>query len=192
MKELLLIGGGGHCKSVIDVIEEEGVFTIAGIIDKPSLVGQTVLEYPVIGSDEDLKRLVKSFSYALITVGQIESPDLRSELFKMVKNTGFILPSIISPKSYVSKYSEIGAGTVIMHHALVNSNARVGENCIVNTKTLVEHDALIGNDCHLSTGVVVNGGAVVGRGSFIGSNSVTRENVKIPENSFIKAGSVVR
>ena len=77
MKKIILIGGGGHCKSVIDVIEQERKFKIAGIIDKPSLIGTKILRYSVIGSDKDLKNLGKKYSYALITVGQINSAILR-------------------------------------------------------------------------------------------------------------------
>jgi sugar O-acyltransferase (sialic acid O-acetyltransferase NeuD family) len=192
MKELLLIGGGGHCKSIIDVIEEEGSFSIAGIIDKSDLLGKTVLGYPIIGNDLDLNQLAKKFTYALITVGQIKSPNLRIKLFKKAKEFGFILPSIVSPRAYVSKHATIGDGTVIMHCALVNANARIGKNCIVNTKSLVEHDALVEDNCHLSTNTIINGGVVVGQGSFVGSNSTTKEGIKIDENSFIKAGSVIQ
>jgi sugar O-acyltransferase (sialic acid O-acetyltransferase NeuD family) len=192
MKELLLIGGGGHCKSIIDVIEEEGNFSIAGIIDKSDLLGKTVLGYPIIGNDLDLNQLAKKFTYALVTVGQIKSPNLRIKLFKKAKELGFILPSIVSPRAYVSKHATIGDGTVIMHYALVNANARIGKNCIVNTKSLVEHDALVEDNCHLSTNTIINGGVVVGQGSFVGSNSTTKEGIKIDENSFIKAGSVIQ
>ena len=192
MKELLLIGGGGHCKSIIDVIEEEGSFSIAGIIDKSDRLGKTVLGYPIIGSDSDLNQLAKKFTYALVTVGQIKSPNLRIKLFKKAKESGFILPSIVSPRAYVSKHATIGDGTVVMHYALVNANARIGKNCIINTMSLVEHDSLIGDNCHLSTNTIINGGVVMGQGSFIGSNSTTKEGIKIDENSFIRAGSVVQ
>ena len=192
MKELLLIGGGGHCKSIIDVIEEEGNFSIAGIIDKSDLLGKTVLGYPIIGNDLDLNQLAKKFTYALVTVGQIKSPNLRIKLFKKAKELGFILPTIVSPRAYVSRHATISEGTVIMHYALVNANARIGKNCIVNTKSLVEHDALVEDNCHLSTNTIINGGVVVGQGSFVGSNSTTKEGIKIDENSFIKAGSVIQ
>jgi FlaA1/EpsC-like NDP-sugar epimerase len=115
-KDILLIGGGGHCKSVIDVIEQENKFEIAGVIDQPEQIGKRVLEYEVIGSDNNLNELSQQFKYALITVGQIKSPNLRIKLFKLTKDTGFILPVIISPRAYVSKHSYIEDGT-IYHHA---------------------------------------------------------------------------
>ena len=193
MKEIILIGGGGHCKSVIDVIELEGKFAIAGIIEKDkSLIGQKVLDYKVIGCDEDLEKLREKYEYAFITIGQIKSPDLRIKIYEKLKSLDFKLPVIISPLAYISKYAKIEEGTIIMHHALVNANAKVGKNCIINSKALIEHDAVIEDFCHISTAAVVNGGVIVKRGSFIGSNSVTKEYIEIQKNSFIKAGSLLK
>ena len=192
MKKIILIGGGGHCKSVIDVIEQEGKFQIIGIVDKPELLGIKVLGYPVIGNDSDLSDLFKKYRYALVTVGQIKSSSLRVRLFRLAIKVGFTIPNIISPCAYVSKHATIGQGTVIMHGALVNANAKIGENCIINSKVLIEHDAVIGNFCHISTNTVINGTTIVGQGSFLGSGVITSQNVKVKKNSFIKAGSLVK
>ena len=90
-KVILLIGGGGHCKSVIDVIEQEGKYTIAGIIDKENLVGQDVLGYKVIGCDDDLEGLFKIYKYALVTVGQIKSNILKVKLFNTLEKIGIFI-----------------------------------------------------------------------------------------------------
>jgi len=191
MKNIILIGGGGHCKSVIDVIEQEGRFEIVGIVDKPDLLGSNVLGYPVIGSDSDLDSLAKRYQYALITVGQIKSPSLRIKLFDLAINAGFTLPNIISPNAYVSKHLTIGKGVVVMHNAMVNASASIGDNCIINSKALIEHDCLISKHCHISTNATLNGGVIVKSGSFIGSGVTTKESIVIGENSFIKAGSLL-
>jgi sugar O-acyltransferase (sialic acid O-acetyltransferase NeuD family) len=188
--QILLIGGGGHCKSVIDVIEQEGSYEIAGIIDQKERIGQKVLGYEVIGCDDDLESFLSKISYALVTIGQVQSPDLRIKLFDRLKSIGFDTPVIISPRAYVSKHASIAQGTVIMHDALINADAVVGENCIINSKALVEHDSIIEDHCHISTGAVVNGGGVVQEGTFFGSNAVSKEYVTISRKSFIKAGSV--
>ena len=191
MKNIILIGGGGHCKSVIDVIEQEGRFEISGIIDKPELLGSRILGYPVIGNDSDLDVLAKKYQYALITVGQIKSPSLRIKLFDLAVKAGFTLPSIISPNAYVSKHSSIGNGVIVMHNAIVNASASIGDNCIINSKALIEHDCSISKHCHISTNATINGGVTVESGCFIGSGSTTKESITIGEKSFIKAGSLV-
>lgn len=189
---LILIGGGGHCKSCIDVIEQEGRFTIEGIIDLPEKKGEKILGYPIIGNDDDLESLIRSDNYFLITLGQIKTAQRRKELFEFLKAKAANLPVIISPKAYVSTHATIDEGTIIMHHALVNANAKIGKNCIINTKALVEHDVEIGNHCHISTGATVNGHVQIGAETFIGSGAVTKENIKIEANSFIKANSIVK
>lgn len=193
MKEkIILIGGGGHCKSCIDVIEQEGRFTIAGIVDVPEKKQHKVLGYPVIGTDADLAELIKIFSNVLITLGQIKSPNRRMELFNDVVQMGVCLPVIQSPLAYISHHAHVAEGTIVMHHALINAGASVGKNCIINTNALVEHDAFIEDHCHISTGAVVNGGVTIGSGSFFGSAAVSKEYTSIPANSFIKANSLYR
>jgi sugar O-acyltransferase (sialic acid O-acetyltransferase NeuD family) len=192
MKDIILIGGGGHCKSVIDVIEEQGHFNIIGIVDKSEFLGSSVLGYPVIGNDQDLNKLVKVCEHALITVGQIKSASLRVKLFDLAVKTGFKLPKIVSPHAYVSKHAFIGIGVVVMHHAVINASASIGDNCIINSKTLIEHDCIVSKHCHISTNVTMNGGVKVEAGCFVGSNVTTKEYSVITENSFIKAGTVLK
>jgi sugar O-acyltransferase (sialic acid O-acetyltransferase NeuD family) len=192
MNTIVLIGGGGHCRSVIDVIEQEGQFKIVGIIDKPELLDTNVLGYPVIGNDSDLESLAKIYTHAIVTVGQIRSPLIRIKLFDLALSSGFILPSIVSPRAYVSTHADIGKGTVIMHNALVNTNAKVGHNCIINTNALIEHDSNVADHCHIATNAVINGSTSVGQRSFIGSGSITKEGTTINDNSFIKARSIVK
>lgn len=186
--EIILIGGGGHCQSVIDVIELENRFIIAGIVDNNLNLDDKVLNYKIIGRDSDLKKLREKYKYAFITVGQIKTASVRKKLFNLLEDLNFNIPIIISPNAYVSKYASIENGTIIMHQALVNSGAKIGKNCIINTKSLIEHNAIIENNCHISTGAIINGGTVVKENIFIGSNSVSKEYIII--NDFIKAGSV--
>jgi len=188
MKSILLIGGGGHCRSCIDVIEIEGKYKIAGIVDKIDVGRKSVLGYDVLGDDYNLPELLKQHPNALITVGQIKSVDLRVKLFQQVQKLGFVLPTIISPRAYVSKNASLGIGTIVMHDALVNAGAKIGNNCILNTKSLVEHDAIVEDHCHISTSSVVNGGTIIGEKTFIGSNTITKEYITVGKNSVFGAG----
>ena len=189
--ELILIGGGGHCRSVIDVIESADEYKIVGIIDVVENIGTKISGYPIIGCDEDLPELFKTVKNAIITLGQIKTPAVRIKIFENLMTIGYSLPAIVSARAYVAKTATIGAGSVIMHDALVNAYAKVGQNCIVNSKALVEHDAIIEDHCHISTGAIVNGGAIIKCGTFFGSNAVSRQGAVVEENAFVKAGSLV-
>lgn len=187
--KLILIGGGGHCASCIDVIELENKFEIAGFVDN-NIAGDSLLGYPLLGSDDDLQMLRATYEHALITLGQIKSPSVRIRLFELTRLQGYILPTIVSPRAHVSKSALIGEGTIVMHDVLINSRATIGRNCIINTKALVEHDAVVEDNCHISTAAIINGGTIVRNGTFVGSNAVTKESVETKENDFIKAGSL--
>lgn len=189
--KLILIGGGGHCKSCIDVIEQENKFIIAGIVDINTSISD-LLGYSLLGDDDDLARLKLNYDYALITIGQLKTPAIRVRLLDYAKSLGFKLPAIISPRAYVSNHAKIGNGSIVMHDALINAGAIVGDNCIINTKSLIEHDAVIENNCHISTGAIINGGAIIKQGSFVGSNAATKESVRTNEKDFIKAGSLFK
>lgn len=190
-EKIILIGGGGHCRSCIDVIELENVYEIAGILDFPEKLGDNVLGYPIIGSDEDIDELVLTHNNFFITIGNSATAPIRKELFNKLKNKGKKLPCIISPLAYVSKYAEIGEGSIIMHKAVVNSGARISSNCIVNTSGIIEHDAIVGNNCHVSTSSTINGGVKIGDDCFIASNSVIRDNIQIGDSIIIGMGGVV-
>ena len=191
MKPIILIGGGGHCISCIDVIEQTGLFQIIGILDLPEKVGQKVLDYTIIGIDNELEQFMPECFDFLITVGQINSSVIREKIFNKVKAAGGHLPVIISPIAYVSKYAHIEEGTIVMHQALINARATVGKGCIINTKALIEHEANIGNFCHISTASVVNGQTNIGDCCFVGSNSVIANNIHVTANTVIAAGSQV-
>lgn len=190
-RPLILIGGGGHCKSVIEVAESTG-YEIKGILDIPDEVGKEVLPgHKIIGTDDEIPQYVEECDF-IITVGFIKNSALRIKLYNKVKAAGGRLATIIASTAHVSKYAELGEGTVIMHHAFVNAGAKIGDNCIINTFVNIEHDAEVGNQCHISTGTMVNGECKIGENCFIGSQSVCANCIEIASDIIIGAGSVVR
>lgn len=190
MKKLILIGGGGHCKSCIDVIESTKQFEIIGILDHKSKLNQSVLKYKIIGNDDDIDEYIDKGFYFVITLGQIKTHTIRKKIYDSLlskKANIANIATIISPLAYVSPYAKVERGCIIMHHSIVNANARVLENCIINTKAIIEHDSIIEAHCHISTGAIINGSAVVSEGTFFGSNSVCVQNTVTKKADFIKA-----
>lgn len=194
MTELILLGGGGHCESVIEVIHSMVKFSIKGILD-PTYdhnVPKEVLGYPIIGNDNQIESFIKEGCQFVITVGQIGSSNLREKLFEKVINKGGEFPKIIASTAYVSKRANIAVGTVIHHNAFVNANANLGNCCIVNSGCIIEHGCLVGDFCHISTGAILNGEVNCGKGVFVGSGSVVNQGIKIGERMVIASGSLVR
>ena len=190
MIQLVLIGAGGHCKACIDVIEENKRFSINSILDREEHIGKQVLKYTIYGTDTEITKLAAN-NYFLITVGQILDVSVRKKLYDWVKKDNGKFATIISPFARVSKYADIGEGTIVMHNAVVNADVKIQENCIINTLANIEHDTIIGPHSHISTGAMVNGKVIIGESCFIGSGAVIAQNVEIASNCIIGAGCVV-
>lgn len=189
MQNLILVGGGGHCKSVIEAIESQSeYFQITGILDSNS--DGTVSGYSVIGSDELIPQLTKDNAF-VITVGSIKSTRIREKIASDIKACGGSFPIIKARTSVVSKRSVIGEGTVILHNATVNADVVIGVQCIINTAANIEHDCKIGDFVHVSTGAMINGGCQIGNRCFIGSNSTIAQGITVCDDVVIGAGSVV-
>ena len=188
---LLLIGCGGHARSLIDVVESSGRWHVLGLVGLPEQVGENVLGYPVLGCDQDLSSLREQCAHALLAVGQIGLAPQRQRLGDELRRSEFGLPVVISGRAHVSRHAQLGVGTSVGHGAIVNAGACVGDHCILNSNALIEHDAVIEDYCHISTGALVNGGAKIGTGSFIGSGAVLREGLSLPPQTIISAGKRV-
>tara|TARA_B100000767_G_C19773109_1_gene541146 strand:- start:1961 stop:2578 length:618 start_codon:yes stop_codon:yes gene_type:complete len=191
MIPIILAGGGGHCRSCIDVIEAEGKYLIKGIVEPIKTNILSMNGYDVIGCDDDLPELIKDCPNALVTIGQIKSPETRIRIFKTLKTLNTFLPIVTSPFAYVSSHAKVDEGTILMHGVIINSEARIGKNCIINSQSLIEHDVVIESHCHISTGVKINGSTIVREGSFIGSGAILREGITIGKGSVIGAGKVI-
>jgi sugar O-acyltransferase (sialic acid O-acetyltransferase NeuD family) len=189
---IILIGAGGHAASCIDVLLAEGKYEIAGLIGLADEVGSSELGIPVIGTDDDLPQIRKTISHAHIALGQILRSEPREASFKQLQEFGFELPSIKSPTAIISPESHIGAGTIVMHGALVNRFASIGDNCIINSMALIEHGTVIGSHTHVSTRATINGDSIVGDRCFLGSGSTIGNGVTIGDGTIVGMGISIR
>ncbi|MYL69831.1 serine acetyltransferase [Halobacillus litoralis] len=191
-RKLLLIGGGGHCKSVLDSLYELNEYDSIGIIDKKENIGKYILSTPIIGSDTDLHTLLnQGYKEAFITLGSIGDSSLRVKLTHLVEDIGFKLPNIIDPSAIVSNYSNLAEGIFVGKRTILNAGVNIGKATILNTNSTVEHDSNIGAYVHISPGAVVCGGVTVSANSHIGASSVIKQGISIGKNTTIGMGSVV-
>ncbi|PKM75466.1 MAG: serine acetyltransferase [Firmicutes bacterium HGW-Firmicutes-17] len=191
-KKLLLIGGGGHCKSVVEAILLSGEYNEIGIIDKPQKSGSDVLGIKIIGSDSDLPWLKeKGFEYAFISLGSIGDVRRRIELFKILFKLSFKVPTIVHPSANVSSYCQIEEGVFIGKTVIINGDAKIFKNSILNTGCIIEHDCQIGSFAHIAPGVVLSGNVKIGNNTHVGAGTVVRQDISIGDNTVIGIGSVV-
>lgn len=191
-KKLLLIGGGGHCKSVLDSIIPSNEYSEIGIIDKNENNGGSILGIPIIGCDDDLFKLYHDgYHYAFVTVGSIGKPSLRIKLYKMLEQIGFEMPNIIDLTAIVSNQVKMERGIFIGKNVVVNVGTSIKDGSIINTSSNIEHDCTINQFCHIAPGSVLCGEVEVGENTHVGAGSVIRQQVKIGSNTIIGIGSVV-
>lgn len=192
MEKILLIGAGGHAKSVIDSLKAQGKYEPAAIIDKTEVGNAQVLDIPIIGTDEDLPCFYeKGIHYAFVTVGSIGDTRIRQMLYQKLKAIGFILPDIIDPSAVISPTAKLGEGVFVGKSATINAGSSIGKMAIINTAAVVEHECTIGNFCHIAPAAALCGNVSIGDNTHIGTNATIIQGIKVGSNALVGAGSVV-
>ena len=184
-----MVGGGGHCKSVIDAALSAGL-EVRGILDRPDEVGSSVLGLPVVGTDDDAPAYAGDCDF-VITVGAIKDPSVRMRLWDYLTGIGARMATVVASTARVSPFAQVGAGTVILHNACVNAGSNIGCNTIINTLANVDHDCEVGSHTHISTCAALNGNVTVADRVFVGSNTVVSQGVSIGPDIVVGAGCLV-
>lgn len=191
-KKLVLIGGGGHCKSVLDTALKVREYSEIVIIDTALEKGLLILGCQVVGNDDMLPVLrEQGFSYAFVTVGSIENAGIRKMLTEKAASIGFIFPVIRDPSAVVSEFAQIGKGTFIGKNAIINADVKIGNHCIINSGAIIEHECIVNDFSHVAIGATLCGNVCVGNESFIGAGCTLIQGVKIGRKVVIGAGSTV-
>ncbi len=191
MEQILVLGHGGHARSLIDILERENKYQIEGYVINDNVIDGS-MDYPVIGTDEDLEHLYQNgIRNAALGIGYLGKAELRERLYVKLKDIGFHMPVICDPSAIISEHAKIEEGSFIGKGAIINSDVTVGKMCIINSGAIVEHDCQIGDFSHISVGSILCGGVYIGRASFVGANSTIIQEKTIGKNSIIGAGSVV-
>lgn len=189
MEKIVLIGFGGHAKSVIDSIERQGRYEIYGYTELENMN----LKYPYLGKDAELENIFKrGIKNAFICVGYMGKGTLREKLFCKLKEIGFSFPVVIDPSAIVAGNVFIDEGTFVGKGCIINSESRIGKCCIINTGSIIEHETEVGDFSHVSVGTVLCGRVQVGKGAFIGANSTVIQCRKVLDYEIVPAGSTKR
>lgn len=196
MKEkILLIGGGGHAKVVIDAIKCSGKYEICGIADAKLKAGNSVLGVKVIGGDDMLDRIfkdgVRNAFVAIGSIGDERSVGVRISIAANLKKIGFNLPAIVHPRAIVAEDVSLGEGTFVAAGAVINPGTKIGRNAIINTNSSVDHDCIIGNFVHIAPGATLSGGVKVGDEAHVGTGANITQGVSIEQETLVRAGTLV-
>lgn len=191
-KKIILIGGGGHCKSVANTIHRLGLYEEIVVVDQAYPQLRDVLDIPVVGRDDKLPDLKKvGYHEAFITVGSIKSTKLRHQLYEIAAQLGFGIPYIVDPSAQISAYAKLETGVFIGQGTVINAEAHICKMAIVNTGAVIEHECTIGEYSHVAVGAKLCGNVSVGNDVLIGAGAVVIQGVRIGNSALIGAGSIV-
>ena len=182
MNRLIIVGAGGHGKSIANSAYQNGYTEICFIDDatKGECMG-----LPIIGTSDDIESLNDGKTDFVIGIGNNKTRKKVSEKYDVNWVT------IIHPSAQIAVHVSIGKGTVVMAGAVVNACSVVGEHCIVNTNSVVEHDNVVGNYVHISPNVALGGTVHIGENTHIGIGASVSNNIDICNDCMIGAGAVV-
>jgi UDP-perosamine 4-acetyltransferase len=185
---VVILGGGGHAKVVIDILEQAGEVDIAGFVS-PGEQPDTFCGYPRLGSDDDLAgTLGAGVRSAFVAIGDNRR---RMDCIRSVKRQGFHLINAISPAAIVSPRATLCQGIAVMPGAVINAGSRIEDGAIVNTNASVDHDCVIGACAHVAPGTALAGCVSLGEGVFLGTGSSVIPNITIGPWTTVGAGAVV-
>lgn len=188
VRDVVVIGAGGHAKVVIDLIRENGNCRIVGLIDADP-TPRHVLGVPVVGDDASLTRLRRTgVRHAFPALGDNRR---RLALADRLRAEGFELINAISRSAMISSSVRLGRGIAIMPGAVVNADSTIGDLAIINTRASVDHDGCVGEAAHVGPGSALAGCVRVGRLAFLGAGASVIPGISIGDGAIIGAGACV-
>ena len=191
--DILVYGGGGHGKSLIELIRAAGVYRVVGVIDDGLPAGSLILDVPVLGGGSVLATLHnQGAGLAINAVGGIGNLRPRLQVFEKLKEAGYTCPTVIHPTAFIESSAELAEGVQVLPFAYVGSSAQIGFGCIINTRATVSHDCRLGEYVNLAPGSILAGGVQVGARTLIGMNATVNLEVKIGGWARIGNGATVK
>lgn len=192
LPRIVVVGASGHAKVVLDVLEREGRFAVAGLLDAAKPVGAEWFGYRILGDVPDLPRLAGELSLAggLVAIGDNWT---RHRVVERIAQAvpGFAFVSAVHPRAAIARGASVGAGSVVMAGAVINSDARVAEHCIVNTRASLDHDSVLERFASLAPGVTTGGDVAIGAWAAISIGATILHGRRVGEHAVVGAGALV-
>ena len=193
MKNIIVIGASGHAKVILDIVEKQGKYSVAGLLDREKAVGTEFFGYPVLGKEEDLPGLVKekSIEAGIIAIGDNWTRSLAvQKILSLAPDFKFV--SAVHPSAQIAKGVKLGKGTVVMANAAINSDSKIGDFCIVNTSASLDHDCLMEDYSSLAPNVATGGNVTIGKFSAICIGASLSHGISIGEHCVVGAVGFVQ
>ena len=185
MKDLIIIGAGGHGRVIADIAQKLGVYNTIAFLDDG--VAKESMGLPIVGKTVDIEKYIKTTD-VFVAIGNSQ---VRGEFVERLLSLGANIPTLIHPSAVIGACVDIGVGTAIMAGVVLNPCSKLGKGVILNTCSSIDHDCIIGDYCHIAVGVHVAGTVTLGDKVWLGAGATIKNNVSICADCVIGAGAVV-
>lgn len=185
MKDLIIIGAGGHGRVIADIAQKLGVYETISFLDDGD--AKETMGLPIAGKTSDIEKYVKTADI-FVAIGNSK---VRGDFIERLLAMGANVPTLIHPSAIIGVCVEIGVGTAIMAGAVINPCSKLGKGVILNTCSSIDHDCIVGDYCHIAVGVHVAGTVTLGDKVWLGAGTTIKNNVSICADCIIGAGAVV-
>lgn len=186
--KLLIVGAGGHGRSVAEAAQLSAQFEVVGFVDDAAVVGSNILGIPVLGNTKNINTYLEYAQHAIVAIG---NNTLRESLMMMLKLAGFEWGIVIHPTAIVSPSALIGAGSAVMAGAVIGTEAKIGVGAIINCGAVVDHHAHVHDYGHLGVSACMAGGAVLGRAAWMQAGSSLGYGVVVEDGAVLKPGTAL-
>jgi acetyltransferase EpsM len=193
MKNIIIIGAGGHAAELRDYINDHNVARHSDRILVVGILDDDEKNYHHYGFPEDFLGSIKDHEirndvYYLMGIANLA---YRKPLIEKFEAAGAKFTGLIHPTAIISPTCEIGEGTVVSHNASVGAKAKIGRFNMLNSRCTIGHDTQMGDFNFVSPQVAISGNTRIGENNLIGTNSCTIPGMTIGSNNKIAAGMVV-
>jgi sugar O-acyltransferase (sialic acid O-acetyltransferase NeuD family) len=182
MKKLLIVGAGGHGRSVAELVQLKNEFELVGFIDDSWPQHKSVWSYSIHGRVSELSQYHSIADWVIVAIGNNK---LRGELINKFVETEFNLATVIHPMAMVSPSADIGAGTAIMAGAIIGTESKLGLGVIINSGANVDHHCVIADFGHLGVNACMAGGSSLGEAAWLQAGGALGYGVVVPAGKII-------
>ncbi|MBH1960150.1 MAG: acetyltransferase [Flavobacteriia bacterium] len=178
---MILYGAGGQAKVIYDLILSNNHLLEYLVDDHPNenFPHHLNIFRPLKENITDKKLIIA-----------IGDNVIREQIYHKIKDW-CTFETIQHSSAYVSRFSTVGEGTVVMPQVCINAEVTIGKHCIINTACTIEHDCVIEDFVHISPKASLAGNITVKKGAHIGLGANIIQGVTVGENALIGAGTVV-
>ena len=185
MKDLIIIGAGGHGRVIADIAQKLGTYETISFLDDGD--AKETMGLPIVGKTSDIEKYIDTADI-FVAIGNNK---VRGEFIERLLLMGSNISTLIHPSAVIGACVEIGVGTAVMAGTVINPCVKLGQGVIVNTSSSIDHDCTIGDYCHIAVGVHVAGTVNLGKKVWLGAGATIKNNISICADCIIGAGAVV-